>query len=158
MRYKALLSIGLGLGLALGSGTVFAQDTPVTDSLTKPLGADDPNNNKAGDKNKPSTQSKGDAANGSQKASFGALDINTDRKLSRDEVKTNTTLSTDFDKLDSDRNGSLSDAEFAKFEDSGKKDNDKSTKDKAKSEGQQAKDKAKREGDRAEDNAEDKMN
>jgi hypothetical protein len=151
MRYKALLSIGLGLGLALGSGTVFAQDAPATDTLTKPLGADD--SSKSGDKNKPKTQSKGDATAGSQKASFGALDINTDRKLSRDEVKANAALSTDFDKLDADRNGSLSDGEFAKFEASGKKDDkdDKSTKDKAQDERDRAKSKAEREGDRAED-------
>lgn len=147
MRYKTLLSIGLGLGLALGSGAALAQDGPMTDTLTKPLGAEDAG--KSGDKNKPSTQSKGTATDGSNKASFGALDINTDRKLSRDEVKSNTALSTDFDKLDSDRNGSLSNAEFAKFEDSGK--DDKSAKDKAQDERDRGKARAQREGERTED-------
>lgn len=152
MRYKALLSIGLGLGLALGSGAVLAQDAPATDTLTKPLGADD--SSKSGDnKNKPATQSKGGAAAGSQKAKFGALDINTDRKLSRDEVKANAALSTDFDKLDADRNGSLTDGEFAKFEESGNKGDkdDKSTKDKAQDERDRGKDRAQQKGDRAED-------
>jgi hypothetical protein len=142
MRYKALLSIGLGLGLALGSSVVLAQDAPVTDTLTKPLGGTD-DASKSGDKSKPSTSSRGTATDGGQKASFGALDINTDRKLSRDEVKANTTLSTDFDKLDADRNGSLSDGEFAKFE-GGASDKEGNSDSKAEKKGKEAEDKAKK--------------
>lgn len=144
MRYKTLLSIGLGLGLALGSGVALAQDPPATDTLTKPLGgADDASKSgDKGDKNKPATSSKGTATEGGQKASFGALDINTDRKLSRDEVKTNNSLSADFDKLDADGNGSLSDGEFAKFEDSSS-DKEGDSDSKAEKKAKEAEDKAK---------------
>jgi hypothetical protein len=148
MRHKALLSIGLGLGLALGSGVALAQDTPVTDPLTKPLGgADDAS--KSGDKSKSSSKSTSDPSSGGQNMSFGGMDINTDRKLSRDEVKANASLSTDFDKLDTNRDGSLSDGEFAKFEDQGK--DDKSTKDKAQDERDRTKDKAQDKRDQAKD-------
>ena len=112
--YKPLLSIAVGLGLALGAGAGIAQDLPDT-PLTKPSDANDD----ASKGSKPETKSKGTPQDGSQGISFKGLDINTDRKLSRDEVKTNTKLSADFDKLDADRNGSLSDGEFAKFEASG---------------------------------------
>ena len=54
-----------------------------------------------------------------QNLSFGVLDINTDGKLSKDEVKGNATLTSDFSKLDTDRNGSLSNGEFAAFETKG---------------------------------------
>ena len=146
MTYKTLLSIALGLGLATGTSVALA-DEPVTDTLNKPLGTTDD-----AAKSKPASPSKGSAADGSQKVSFGALDVNTDRKLSRDEVKTNAALSADFDKLDADRNGALSDGEFARFEDTsaGKKD-DKSAGDKAKDDKERTKDKAQDERDRAKD-------
>lgn len=129
MRNKVLLSISLGIGLAIGSGAALAQNQPVTDTLTKPLGAGDDSSNKSGDKSKstPSTSSKGTATDGGNALSFGSLDVNTDRKLSRDEVKSNTSLTADFEKLDANRDGSLSNGEFAKFE-SGSSDKDSDSK------------------------------
>lgn len=142
MRYKPLFSIALGLGLAT-AGTALAEEP-----LTQPLGGDDAG--KSGDRTSPSTRSSGDPTQGSQGLSFGGLDLNTDRKLSREEVRLNGSLSADFDKLDSNRDGSLSDAEFAKFEGE-----EPSAKDKAQRERDRAKNKAQDERDRTKDKAQD---
>jgi hypothetical protein len=80
-----------------------------------------------------------------------------DNKLSRDEIKADNRLTADFDKIDKDRNGSLSDAEFAAFEKDGKDDKNKaedkgkSARDKAKDKGKAAKEDVKDESDRAKD-------
>ena len=46
-------------------------------------------------------------------ASFGSLDVNSDGKLTQEEVKANTTLAGRFTSMDSDRNGSVSQKEFS---------------------------------------------
>src|SRR5687768_17308233 len=119
MTYLRLISIGLGLGLALGSGAAIAQDrdrdsqqTSPTDNVTKPLGEA---SGQAGGQSGGSPLGASGGNPAQQNLSFGVLDINTDGKLSKDEVKGNATLTSDFSKLDTDRNGSLSNGEFAAF-------------------------------------------
>lgn len=51
--------------------------------------------------------------------SFSSLDGNSDGSLSRDELKSMKDVTSRFSQLDTDRNGSLSDAEFSQFEASG---------------------------------------
>jgi len=125
MKTSKYLAIGLGAGLLLGSGAAIAQSqdddrqsSSPTDAVTKPLG------DAAGQAGAPSGGSSPLGASGSnpaqQNLSFGVLDINTDGKLSKDEVAGNATLKSDFSKLDTDRNGSLSNGEFAAFETKGK--------------------------------------
>lgn len=136
MTTTKLLAIGLGAGLLLGSGAAIAQSqdddrqSSPTDAVTKPLGdagsqAGDAAGQAGSDRGGQAGAQSGSplGASGSnpaqQNLSFGVLDLNTDGKLSKDEVKTNATLTSDFSKLDTDRNGSLSNGEFAAFETKG---------------------------------------
>jgi hypothetical protein len=182
MTTTRLLAIGLGAGLLLGSGAAVAQSqdddrqSSPTDAVTKPLGEASGQAGSTGDRSTQSGSPLG--ASGSnpaqQNLSFGVLDINTDGKLSKDEVKGNATLTSDFSKLDTDRNGSLSNGEFAAFETKGKasgteggakggssgakaggKSKEKDTNRSAPSE--QAGDKAKRAGDKAEEETQETM-
>lgn len=123
MIYRLLVSLALGTGIAAAGTSALAQTaddqkkSPV-DNVTKPIGSGD---DKAGDKARDPLNSGGA---GQRNASFGGLDINMDNRLSRDEIKADNRLTADFDKLDKDRDGSLSGGEFAAFEkdqkDSGK--------------------------------------
>lgn len=180
MKTTKLLAIGLGAGLLFGSSAAIAQSkdddrqSSPADSVTKPLGGATDRSGTA-----PSGQSGSSplGASGSNPAqqdlSFGVLDINTDGKLSKDEVKGNATLTSDFSKLDTDRNGSLSNGEFAAFETQGgagsaqggaKGDGSAKGKGGAKSKdtnrsapSEQAGDKAKRAGDKAEEETKETM-
>lgn len=175
MTTTKLMAIGLGAGLLLGSGVAIAQSqdddrqTSPTDAVTKPLGdaAGQSGSTSGSDRSTQSGQSGSSplGASGSnpaqQNLSFGVLDLNTDGKLSKDEVKGNATLTTDFSKLDTDRNGSLSNGEFAAFEGkagnggSDAKSDAKSTRDKAQDKRTETKNKAQDQRDRAKDNAQD---
>src|SRR5688572_10365222 len=123
MNYRLFASLALGTGLAVAGSTALAQTTDEkkkspADTVTQPLGTAD---DKSGDKSN-DPLSTGTGNTGSRSVSFGGLDVNMDNKLSRDEIKADNSLTADFDKLDKDRNGSLSDSEFAAFEsDSGNK-------------------------------------
>lgn len=165
MTTTKLLAIGLGAGLLLGTGAAIAQtkdddrqSTSPTDAVTKPLGdAANQSGSTTGDRTTQSGSPLG--ASGSnpaqQNLSFGVLDINTDGKLSKDEVKGNATLTSDFSKLDTDRNGSLSNGEFAAFEaKSGAKSGDSSSKSGESSKAGKAERKMQRAGDKAENKAE----
>ena len=149
MIYRLLVSLALGTGIAAAGTSALAQTTddqkkaPV--DVTKPIGSGE---DKAGDKSADPLSS---GSAGKRNASFSGLDINMDNKLSRDEIKADNRLTADFDKFDKDRNGSLSDSEFAAFE-SNQKDNGKN---KAEDKGQSARDKARKKGDKAEDKAQD---
>jgi hypothetical protein len=178
MTTTKLLAIGLGAGLLLGTGAAIAQNkdddrqsTSPTDAVTKPLG--DTTGQAGATTGDRSTQSGSPlGASGSnpaqQNLSFGVLDINTDGKLSKDEVKGNATLTSDFSKLDADRNGSLSNGEFAAFETQGGAKSGDSSKSgesskagkaerKTQRAGDKAENKAERAGDKAEDEAKDTM-
>jgi hypothetical protein len=175
MTTTKLLAIGLGAGLLLGSGAAVAQSqdddrqSSPTDAVTKPLGdaagqSGSDRSTQSGQSSSPLGASGGNPAQ--QNLSFGVLDVNTDGKLSQEEVSGNATLKSDFSKLDTDRNGSLSNGEFAAFESKGSangtqggaKSGSSGTKGGAKSKdtnrsapGEQASDEAKRAGDKAED-------
>lgn len=182
MTTTKLLAIGLGAGLLLGSGAAIAQSkdddrqsSSPTDAVTKPLGD---TAGQAGSTTGDRTTQSGSplGASGSnpaqQNLSFGVLDINTDGKLSKDEVKGNATLTSDFSKLDTDRNGSLSNGEFAAFETKGQangtqggakggsngaKAGGKSKDTNRSAPSEQASDKAKRAGDKAEEETKETM-
>jgi len=180
MKTTKFLAIGLGAGLLFGSGGAIAQSqdddrqSSPTDAVTKPLGSATGQSGAAGQSGQSGSSPLG--ASGSnpaqQNLSFGVLDINTDGKLSQDEVSGNATLKSDFSKLDTDRNGSLSNGEFAAFESKGSangtqggaKGDSKGAKGGAKSRdtnrsapSEQAGDKAKRAGDEAEEEAKETM-
>lgn len=175
MTTTRLLAIGLGAGLLLGSGAAVAQSrdddrqSSPADAVTQPLGntTGQSGATSGSDRSTQSGQSGSSplGASGSnpaqQNLSFGVLDLNTDGKLSKDEVKGNATLTTDFSKLDTDRNGSLSNGEFAAFEgkagngSSDAKSDAKSTRDKAQDKRTETKNKAQDQRDRAKDNAQD---
>lgn len=88
----------LVLGVALSSGAALAQG-----------GSDSRQNN--ADQN-----SQTQLPSVEMKVDFGTLDANTDKVLSMDEVSSNSALSQAFSKLDTDRSGGLTNAEFARFE------------------------------------------
>jgi len=167
MTTRKLLAIGLGAGLLFGSGAAIAQSqdddrkTSPTDSVTKPLGSA---TGQAADRAGQSGQSGSSplGASGSnpaqQNLSFGVLDVNTDGKLTQEEVSGNATLKSDFSKLDTDRNGSLSNGEFAAFETKGGAKSGAKSKDTNRSApSEKAGDKAKSAGDKAEEETKETM-
>lgn len=178
MKTSKYLAIGLGAGLLLGSGAAIAQSkdddrqsSSPTDAVTKPLGD---TTGQSGSTQGGSPLGASGSNPAQQNLSFGVLDINTDGKLSKDEVAGNATLKSDFSKLDTDRNGSLSNGEFAAFETKGNasgtqggaKGDSSGAKGGAKSKskdtnrsapGEQASDKAKSAGDKAEEETKETM-
>ena len=152
MIFRPMTALSLGAALLLSAPALAARgDDPgsAVDEVTQPI---ESQRDAQSDRSRSTTGDRSSSPLGANPArqdlSFGVLDVNTDGKLSRDEVRMDGTLATRFDQLDADRNNALSNAEFAKFEASGDaKSKDKTDKSKAK----RAEDKVKGESRNAEE-------
>jgi hypothetical protein len=96
-----------------------AVEGPTTNEEGQTSGSARSGGNSAGATGNPNTKQARTRSRSGNAADFGGLDANHDGKISQDELKANVELSGRFTQADSNSDGALSRAEFAKLQSNG---------------------------------------